>query len=691
MQQGMSTLFQRLQSLFTAAFLICLNPVLNRKRCPRNRNQPTGTPRNARTRQSISALCLIAIAALAFTNVSCAPVQPPASSKSDPSHFSAANQWADEQRIRVLQLTHDRTFLALRRQVNQLAARNVFRSNLQVRGRRLFFEIQYPRQPYPELAYRDGVRGVDHTFYRPTVNGEPVAVGAFAPNPSGTMVAVTLYLDDSEQITTIVDVATRAVYPDVLYHVNAVAWRSDNTLLFTEGSTIALHSVGHAHDAIVFARPGTTFTQVSVAANRRDILAAGTGTGSGDYVDVFLIRGSTVHHLCTQHDTVKKVHFVLNTPVVMSRKLKAHYNLFRSGARCTETIMTSSRLPMYDFFPLGSSVIAEYLDRGDSRLRLYALGGSTAGIPLQPINEPFSVNQIVPFDDGALLSVQTWHAEPVWLEMKRGSVLTIDGGAADYWKSVIDVVEVHVPTLDGTAHIPLTILRRRGASLSRNTKTILYGYGNNGWLSGPQFEGTLLAWVLDGGVYAQARIRGGGDLGRAWHVAATGKNKIRSAEDLVACARWLAKHGYGDSRHLGVYAISTGAYVAALALTQFPGTFHAAFLKSGLYDQMHLDSMELGNASSVDDIQWIRHRSPYQRLKSTNPLPALFLLHGSDDMVYSAQQSREFVERALSTHPAMIGRIFYLELTGVGHGRTDTYQDRIADSFRLQAFFSRFL
>lgn len=603
--------------------------------------------------------------------------------------------WIRKEDARARAFLEQRKFDSLRRQVDVLASREVIRSGLQVRQHRLFFLLQYPNARYADLAFRDGLHGLDHVFFQPKIDGHSVAIGDFDPNPSGTLIAVTMYLNDEWAVTQIVDVSGAAIFtlPGL---VAATAWIDDQHLLYAEGHTLRLLRIGSTFDVPLFRQSRAWITHVEVASTRHRALIVADVTGREDQSAVYLfdLNSRIAHQICGAQDDVEEAKFIGETPVVMSRHDSDLNSLFYSSERecLAKPVTRHVNMPIYDFFPVRRGLLVEYLNNGDARLHLFHLGNSAWDKPVVPPGGPFSVNEVAIYGHGVLLSIETWYTDPAWFQLTpTGTVLREDSGALVYSKALFDAIEVGVPSADGKALIPLTILRRHGLVTSRRTKTILYGYGANGWLSGPKFEGSLLAWVRDGGVFAQARIRGGGDRGRDWHIAATGVNKIRSAQDLFACARWLGEHGYGDSRHLGLYAISTGAYIAAVALTEKPRMFAAAFLKSGLYDQIGVDSTEIGVSSNAGDLPWIIRRSPYQRLKRIQVLPALFLIHGADDMVYSAQQSRSFIDEALTTHPHDRSKLLYMEMPGEGHGRTDSYQQRIAHSFWLQAFFTQYL
>ena len=81
-------------------------------------------------------------------------------------------------------------------------------------------------------------------------------------------------------------------------------------------------------------------------------------------------------------------------------------------------------------------------------------------------------------------------------------------------------------------------------------------YGTYGGPIDPTFLPQLMAWVERGGVYAFAHVRGGGELGRAWHDAARGPRKAVSTSDLVSVAEWLVASKYTSADRLGLYGVS---------------------------------------------------------------------------------------------------------------------------------------
>lgn len=109
------------------------------------------------------------------------------------------------------------------------------------------------------------------------------------------------------------------------------------------------------------------------------------------------------------------------------------------------------------------------------------------------------------------------------------------------------------PIRPGRTQIPITIIRKKAlADKAIAAPTILYGYGGFNISLTPGYSATRLAWLEQGGVYAIANLRGGGEFGRAWHEAGRGQNKQNVFDDFIAAAEYLKGNGYTPQDGLAI-------------------------------------------------------------------------------------------------------------------------------------------
>jgi len=132
---------------------------------------------------------------------------------------------------------------------------------------------------------------------------------------------------------------------------------------------------------------------------------------------------------------------------------------------------------------------------------------------------------------------------------------------------------VWATSADG-ARVPMSVLMPAESHHANcPLPTLLYGYGAYGFCSDPGWDSERLA-VVDGGVaHVIAHVRGGGELGAAWHAAGRRESKHKSADDLVACAEELRRQGLAGA--LALEGRSAGGLLVGAAANARPDLFCA--------------------------------------------------------------------------------------------------------------------
>ena len=83
------------------------------------------------------------------------------------------------------------------------------------------------------------------------------------------------------------------------------------------------------------------------------------------------------------------------------------------------------------------------------------------------------------------------------------------------------------------------------------TPTLMVGYGAYGDSSIPGYSRRSMAWLERGNLLVMTHVRGGGELGEAWHLAGKQATKPNTWRDFIACAQYLIEKKYTDAAHLG--------------------------------------------------------------------------------------------------------------------------------------------
>jgi oligopeptidase B len=91
---------------------------------------------------------------------------------------------------------------------------------------------------------------------------------------------------------------------------------------------------------------------------------------------------------------------------------------------------------------------------------------------------------------------------------------------------------------DGTK-IPISVVYRRDFKKDGRAPVLLYAYGSYGASTTPTFNSNRLSLLDRGFAYAIAHIRGGGEMGKAWHDQGRMMRKMNTFTDFIASAEYL--------------------------------------------------------------------------------------------------------------------------------------------------------
>ncbi|BDA43568.1 Prolyl endopeptidase-like [Coccomyxa sp. Obi] len=235
---------------------------------------------------------------------------------------------------------------------------------------------------------------------------------------------------------------------------------------------------------------------------------------------------------------------------------------------------------------------------------------------------------------------------------------------------------MEVRSADGTM-IPLTLSHKKGLKLDGSHPALLHAYGAYGMCLDAGFKPERLSLLKRGWVVALAHVRGGGELGRQWHQAATGASKHRSVDDLEACMDFLIRRGYSRKGRVALEGASAGGLLAGALLNRRPGCIGAAVLCVPFVDVLTtmLDPSlpltvheydEFGNPSEdVEAFENLRKLCPYANLCPAEYPPVLVTCALNDQRV-PAWGPAKYVAR-LRANQRGSGKVFLVHSATGGH------------------------
>jgi prolyl oligopeptidase len=236
----------------------------------------------------------------------------------------------------------------------------------------------------------------------------------------------------------------------------------------------------------------------------------------------------------------------------------------------------------------------------------------------------------------------------------------------------LQVAQHEATSKDGT-RIPYFLVARKDLKLDGKNPTLLYGYGGFEVSMVPNYSATVgKAWLEQGGVYAVANIRGGGEFGPSWHQAALKSKRHRAYEDFAAVARHLIETKVTSTAHLGIQGGSNGGLLMGNMLTLYPDLFGAVVCQVPLLDMMRYHTLlagaswmgEYGDPDDAEEWKFIQTFSPYHNVDKDVKYPAtLFTTSTRDDRVHPGHARKMMALMEAQGHDVR----YYENIEG-GHG-----------------------
>jgi len=243
---------------------------------------------------------------------------------------------------------------------------------------------------------------------------------------------------------------------------------------------------------------------------------------------------------------------------------------------------------------------------------------------------------------------------------------------ADY-----ETKQIFYASKDGTK-VPMFIVHKKGLELDGKNPTLLTAYGGFNISITPIFSAANIILLENGGVFAEANLRGGGEYGESWHKAGMLEKKQNVFDDFIAAAEYLVKEKYTSKDRLAIEGGSNGGLLIGAVMTQRPELFGVAFPAVGVMDMLRYHkftigwawAVEYGSSDNAKDFPYLYAYSPLHNFKDGACYPATMVTSADhDDRVVPAHSFKfaaTLQEKQACANPALI-RIE----TRSGHGSSN--------------------
>lgn len=247
---------------------------------------------------------------------------------------------------------------------------------------------------------------------------------------------------------------------------------------------------------------------------------------------------------------------------------------------------------------------------------------------------------------------------------------------------------------DGTK-VPLSVVYRRGVRRDGQAPLLLTGYGAYGLPNLPQFSSVRLSLLDRGVVVAVAHIRGGGDLGKAWHDAGRMRQKRNTFTDFIACAEHLIQKKYTSSDRLAIQGGSAGGLLIGGVLNLRPDLFRTAILDVPFVDVVNtmLDESlpltvgefeEWGNPKDPGDYAYLKSYCPYTNLRAAS-YPAILINTSLNDSQVMYWEPAKYTAKLRTLNTGPYPPLLRINMAA-GHGGASGRYDNLKESAFDQAF-----
>jgi oligopeptidase B len=234
--------------------------------------------------------------------------------------------------------------------------------------------------------------------------------------------------------------------------------------------------------------------------------------------------------------------------------------------------------------------------------------------------------------------------------------------------------------------VPLSIVYRKDVPRDGSAPMLLGGYGSYGFPLPVTFSSARLSLLDRGVVVALAHVRGGGEMGKAWHDDGRMMKKRNTFTDFIAAAEHLVAQGYTSPDRLVVEGGSAGGLLMGAITNMRPDLFRAVVSHVPFVDVINtmLDASlpltvgeyeEWGNPQNRPEYEYMKTYCPYTNL-DRREYPSLLVKTSFNDSQVMYWEPAKYVAK-MRTLKTDTKPLLLKTNMGAGHGGASGRYDRL--------------
>lgn len=604
-------------------------------------------------------------------------------------------------------------------------------------GDHYFYQKRLASEDVPKLYKRDGLASEEKLLVDPsayaTPGGPHFVISYYAPSMDGRYIAVGLSAAGSEDATLrVFDTSTAKETGDVIDRAQfgSPSWLPDgHSFVYNRLQKLSansaptdryLNSRGYLHvlgkavdsDKLVFGTgvPGVAIEATDIpflgivpgATYALGVIAHGVRNELTLYVaPMDSLEGSAIawNKFCDVDDDVTNFDVHGDAIYLVSHHQASRFKVLRTNLSSgdlahAELVVPPGESVVQNVAAASDAAYVQTLDGGIGQLLRLPYAGGKA----EPVALPLDGSVVLSATDqrvaGTLLELTSWtRARKIYAYDPTSKAVT-DTKLQPVGKydepTDLESHELKVKSYDGTM-VPLSVVYKKGLKLDGKNPTLLEGYGSYGITYDPFFDPRMIAWFEQGGVYAVAHVRGGGEYGEDWHLAGKLLNKPNTWKDFIAAAEYLIAEKYTDTPHLAIEGGSAGGITVGRSITDRPDLFAVAIdavpesdtLRSEFTPNGPPNIPEFGTVKEADGFKALYEMSSFAHVKDGTKYPAVLITTGFNDPRVISWQPGKMAARlqaATASGKPVLLRVDYDAGHGIGSTKTQREQE-LADEF----------
>ncbi|MCE1203447.1 MAG: S9 family peptidase [Holophagaceae bacterium] len=237
--------------------------------------------------------------------------------------------------------------------------------------------------------------------------------------------------------------------------------------------------------------------------------------------------------------------------------------------------------------------------------------------------------------------------------------------------------------------VPLSVVYKKGVKRDGSAPLFLYAYGSYGYGQSATFSSPRLSLLDRGMVYVIAHIRGGNEMGEAWHDDGMLMKKMNTFTDFIDSADFLVKAKWTSKDRLVIEGGSAGGLLMGAVTNLRPDLFKAVHSAVPFVDVMNTmmdaslpltvgEYLEWGNPNEKAAFDYMRSYSPYDNLAKKS-YPAILVTSSFNDSQVMYWEPAKYVAKLRTLKTDGNPLLLKMKMEPAGHGGASGRYDALKD------------